>query len=131
MAFPGETDEDFAATFDMLTILPITYAHPFTYSTRPGSQAQAFSDQVPGEIKKRRTRSLKRLSRDKSAEARQRSIGGIEKILIEQGPIEQRYLGWTGNYLKASVSDLPSLPLGLIDVEILGVSRETLLAKPI
>ena len=137
--FPGETDEDFAATFDMLTTLPITYVHPFTYSTRPGSQAQTFSDQVPGEIKKRRTRSLKRLSQDKLAKARQQSIGCVEKILIEQGPIEGRYLGWTGNYLRVSVSDLPSvplggsspLPLGLIDVEILGASADTLLAKPI
>ena len=41
--FPGESDADFRRTFDLLEELPITYLHPFTYSVRPGSAAEAYA----------------------------------------------------------------------------------------
>ena len=81
--FPGETDDDFQQTFDWLERWPVTYLHPFTYSIRPGSTAEAFADQVPGDIKKRRTRALKRLSRDKSALFRQAHVGRVVDVLME------------------------------------------------
>ena len=37
--FPGETDEDFAATFDFIERLPFTYLHVFSFSARPGTEA--------------------------------------------------------------------------------------------
>ena len=63
--FPGETDEHFQATFDLLLELPVTYLHPFSYSVRPGSVAEGLGDKVTSEQKKRRVRALKRLSEDK------------------------------------------------------------------
>ncbi|MCH9674591.1 MAG: tRNA (N(6)-L-threonylcarbamoyladenosine(37)-C(2))-methylthiotransferase MtaB [Gammaproteobacteria bacterium] len=127
--FPGETDDDFQATFDALTTLPITYLHPFTYSVRPGSEAEAFGDQVAGDIKKRRTRSLKRLSRDKSQRARESMVGRTEKILIEQGPIDGRYFGWTENYLKVAVRGLNTMPDRLIDVSLTAAEGDVLLGE--
>ncbi|MEM7255120.1 MAG: tRNA (N(6)-L-threonylcarbamoyladenosine(37)-C(2))-methylthiotransferase MtaB [Pseudomonadota bacterium] len=124
--FPGETDEDFQATFDMLTGLPITYVHPFTYSVRPGSEAASFGDQIDGDTKKRRTRSLKRLSRDKAAMARSQAQGQIHHALLEQGPKDGVCVGWTGNYLKVKVAGLNRLPSDIVRVRIDGDDNDVL-----
>ena len=109
--FPGESDEDFQQTFDILERLPISYLHPFTYSVRPGSTAEAFSDQVPGDVKKRRTRSLKRLSRDKSRAFGERLVGETVSVLLEHDKrAGEAATGWTDNYLKVVVSNPASEP---------------------
>ena len=103
--FSGEDDADFQRTFDLLEALPITYLHPFTYSVRPGSAAEAFGDQVPGDIKKRRMQSLKRLFRDKSRAFRERHIGKVMPVLVETSRARGGTLlsGWTDNYLKVNL----------------------------
>ena len=81
--FPGETDEDFLRTFEHVESLPITYVHAFTYSPRPGSEAERFTGEVPGEIRKRRTRALKRLSADKHRRFAERHVGRTVEVLVE------------------------------------------------
>jgi threonylcarbamoyladenosine tRNA methylthiotransferase MtaB len=105
--FPGETDTCFQETFERLSELPITYLHPFTYSTRPGSEAETFGDQVPGDVKKRRTRSLKRLMGDKHAAFRQRHVGRIMPVLLETGRRgdTSQVSGWTDNYLRVELGE--------------------------
>src|SRR5262249_39686134 len=46
--FPGETDQDHAATLAFVEALPFTYLHVFSYSKRPGTKAAALQNQVPG-----------------------------------------------------------------------------------
>ncbi len=103
--FPGETDGDFQATFDSLVALPVTYLHPFTYSVRPGSEAEAFGDQVPAEVKKRRVQSLKRLARDKNLAFRERHVGDTLKVLLEGAGAGdgERASGLSDNYLRVEV----------------------------
>lgn len=98
--FPGETEADFQATFDRLVELPITYVHPFTYSARPGSEAEAFQDQVPPEVKKRRTQSLKRLTRDKNRAFRAQHLGQTLEVLFEGSTSAARTSGLSDNYLR-------------------------------
>jgi threonylcarbamoyladenosine tRNA methylthiotransferase MtaB len=105
--FPGETDTCFQETFERVSELPITYLHPFTYSTRPGSEAETFGDQVPGDVKKRRTRSLKRLMGDKHAAFGQRHVGRIMPVLLETGRRgdTSQVSGWTDNYLRVELGE--------------------------
>lgn len=105
--FPGESDENFQETFDCLAQLPITYLHPFTYSVRPGSEAESFGDHVPGEVKKRRTRALKRLMRDKQQAFRVRHVGKTLPVLIETSRRGERLhlAGWTDNYLRIELGE--------------------------
>jgi len=128
--FPGESDDDFMETFALLHELPISYIHPFTYSVRPGSEAEAFGDQVSGEVKKRRTRSLKRLSADKGREFRNRHLGKVMEVLVEdgRGGAVARRSGWTDNYLRVELpADAP--PKGLIEVRITGLSADGLVGE--
>ena len=118
--FPGETDIEFNKTFDCLAQLPISYLHPFTYSPRPGSRAEVLGDQISGDIKKRRTRSLKRLSRDKSAAFRLRHLGIEMSVLVERD--ERSGLcksGLTDNYIRVELTGEQNrrglLPVRLID----------------
>ncbi len=103
--FPGETEAHFQQTFDQLVELPITYLHPFSYSVRPGSAAEAFGDQVPGEVKKRRTQSLKRLTRDKNRRFREQHLGETVEVLVESARRggQGRASGLTDNYMRVEL----------------------------
>jgi threonylcarbamoyladenosine tRNA methylthiotransferase MtaB len=103
--FPGETDRDFQRSFDRLVELPITYIHPFTYSVRPGSEAEAFGDQIPGDVRKRRTRALKRLSRDKNLAFRRTFVGDTMPIFVEEMRVggAPHLGGLTDNYVRVDL----------------------------
>ena len=126
--FPGETDEDFLRTFEHVEKLPITYVHAFTYSPRPGSEAERYTDQVPPEIRKRRTRALKRLSAEKHRRFAERHVGRVVEILLE--PARRagtaRIGGWTDNYLRVDLGEGECDPR-METVEISGVDEHLLI----
>jgi len=128
--FPGETDDDFQQTFDWLERWPVTYLHPFTYSVRPGSTAESFGDQIPGDVKKRRTRALKRLSRDKSAAFRQAHVGRDVAVLMEASERAGQPLvsGLTDTYMRVELPDNPPLE-GMHMVHIYDVADEAMLGR--
>lgn len=86
--FPGETDEDFLATFELLEGTPISAIHAFSYSRRPGSPAEALGDPVPGTTKKRRVEALKRLSSEKSRQFRESLVGREVQVLLERSTVD-------------------------------------------
>ena len=50
VGFPGETEEDFAETLDVVERARFDSAYTFQYSPRPGTRAASFDDQVPKEV---------------------------------------------------------------------------------
>ena len=64
-AFPGETPAEFQETCDLCSSLPLTYAHVFPYSKRPGTAAAAMSGQLPSAVKKERALVLRTLIQEK------------------------------------------------------------------
>ena len=128
--FPGETDEDFLRTFEYVERLPITYVHAFTYSPRPGSEAEHYTAQVPGDVGKRRTRALKRLSGEKHRRFAERHIGQVVDVLLESTRRggAARIGGWTDNYLRVDLGEgqadarlEPVVITGLDDNALIGV----------
>jgi threonylcarbamoyladenosine tRNA methylthiotransferase MtaB len=103
--FPGETDEDFQRTFDQLAETPLTYAHAFTYSRRPGSAAAEYGGEIPGDVSRRRTSALRKLSHDKNRAFRERLVGGVERVVLEgkRHPERARLFGLTGNFVKVDL----------------------------
>jgi len=79
--FPGETDDDHAATRRFIAERPFTYLHVFSYSSRPGTKAASLAAHVPGEVIKRRARELRALADEKAAEFRQSQIGRTLRVL--------------------------------------------------
>lgn len=126
--FPGENDEHFQATFDLLVRLPVTYLHAFTYSVRPGSVAEHFGDQVPGDQKKRRVRALKRLSEDKSQSFKGAHLGRTLPVLVERSA-EQGALGtgWTDNYIRVRFEG--EVPSGIAEMRFTAMLPDGLLGQ--
>jgi threonylcarbamoyladenosine tRNA methylthiotransferase MtaB len=104
--FPGETEEEHAATVNFIDSLPFTYLHVFSFSKRPGTQAAGLSNEVPGAVIKRRARELRALGEKKAAAFRRSQIGRTLRVLTLR-PGEALDSSTTpalsGNYLKVRV----------------------------
>jgi threonylcarbamoyladenosine tRNA methylthiotransferase MtaB len=79
--FPGESADDHAATLAFVESLPLTYLHVFSFSKRPGTQADALANEVPAGVVKNRARELRALGQKKSAAFRHEQIGTHLRVL--------------------------------------------------
>lgn len=83
VGFPGETDEEFEDTLDVVRKVNFEQVYMFIYSRRVGTPGDRMENQVPEEIKHRRFDKLKTLVESQIAENNQKYIGTIQKVLIE------------------------------------------------
>ena len=83
VGFPGETEEDFEDTLDVVRKVNFEQAYMFIYSKREGTVAAKREDQIPEEIKHKRFDRLKELYESRVDENNEKYIGKIEKTLIE------------------------------------------------
>ncbi len=85
VGFPGETEEDFGETLEVVEEVRYDGAFTFVYSPRAGTEAAAMADQVPEEVKRERIERLidvvQRIARERNGER----VGGVEEVLVE-GP---------------------------------------------
>jgi len=103
VGFPGETEQNFNETFELLNNLPISYLHIFPYSDRKGTPATAIKKKVPSEWIKSREHQLTELSNKKHKSFYQKFVGQTRKVLFE-GNFEKKIIsGFTDNYLKVSI----------------------------
>jgi threonylcarbamoyladenosine tRNA methylthiotransferase MtaB len=79
--FPGESEQEHAATVRFIEEHSFTYLHVFSYSLRPGTRAASLSGHIPGAIIKRRARELRALGESKSDEFRRLQIGRTLRVL--------------------------------------------------
>jgi MiaB-like tRNA modifying enzyme len=85
VGFPGETEAQFAATLDFCRGLPLTYAHVFPYSPRPGTKAASMPDQVPDPLKRERAARLRGLAGERKRRFLQRLCGlPVLRVLVEE-----------------------------------------------
>jgi threonylcarbamoyladenosine tRNA methylthiotransferase MtaB len=104
VGFPGERDEDHAATLAWLERSPLTHLHVFPYSDRPGTAATAFANKVHGKLIRERAEAIRRVGRQLSQSFRDRMSGNVRSgLTLEDGTVVI-----TDNYLKVRVA--PGLP---------------------
>lgn len=85
VGFPGEEEDDFADTLDMVEKVRFDAAFTFMYSPRRGTRAAEFTDQIPLEVKKARLSQLNLIQYRIAREINQALEGKIEEVLVE-GP---------------------------------------------
>ncbi len=125
--FPGETPEDFKQTMELVQNLPLSYAHIFSYSPRPGTPAAGFADQVPEYEKKLRTRELKSLVHTKREEFLRR-LAREEKLDIV---METGTKGMSEYYVECQLEKGSLLkPKQMISVKPLRIEQEKLIVCP-
>ena len=83
VGFPGETDEEFEDTLDVVRKVKFEQVYMFIYSRRVGTPGDKMENQVPDEIKHKRFNRLKELVESQIEENNQKYLGTIQKVLVE------------------------------------------------
>jgi tRNA-2-methylthio-N6-dimethylallyladenosine synthase len=85
VGFPGETEDDFLQTIELVEEVRFDGAFTFVYSPRSGTEAAVMPDQVPEDVKHERIERLVHAVQHVAAERNELRLGGIEEVLVE-GP---------------------------------------------
>jgi tRNA-2-methylthio-N6-dimethylallyladenosine synthase len=83
VGFPGETEEDFASTLQLVSEVRYDSAFTFIYSPRHGTEAAALPEQVPEEVKHERLEQLVEVVQRIAGERNAERIGRVEEVLVE------------------------------------------------
>jgi len=83
VGFPGETDEDFAQTLDLVEKVRFDSAFMFVYNTRPGTPAARMPGQVEEEVKRERIKTLIEIQNGITKAINRREEGKIQRILVD------------------------------------------------
>ena len=124
--FPGETEEEFAATLDFMRSCGFAEMHIFPYSIRPGTPA-AEMEQVPGAVKDARAARAAAVAEEMHQAYLEDCVGQIYDVLYEQ-PADGLYQGHAPNYM------LTAVPAGglhnrILPTRITGVENGVLLGE--
>ncbi len=82
VGFPGETDEDFAATMKLIEDIGFDNSFSFIYSARPGTPAASMVDELPEEVKKQRLQILQTRIQQQTRQISLDMIGSTQTILV-------------------------------------------------
>jgi tRNA-2-methylthio-N6-dimethylallyladenosine synthase len=83
VGFPGETEDDFRETVEVVEEVGFDAAFTFVYSPRAGTEAAAREDQIPEEIKRDRIERLIDVVQRVAAARNAGRVGGVEEVLVE------------------------------------------------
>jgi threonylcarbamoyladenosine tRNA methylthiotransferase MtaB len=81
--FPGESEDEFAATVQLIRDLPFSDLHVFPYSSRTGTKAAGMTGQVPGSIIKKRAELLRGIAAGKKAAFLESQTGKELQVLVQ------------------------------------------------
>ena len=101
VGFPGETEEDFRDSLDIVNRVKFGKVHTFKYSKRKGTLAEKMPNQVDGNIKNERSLRLIEAGEKASNEFMESLIGTNRKVLFEEKVRGKNEItGYTDNYIK-------------------------------
>ena len=133
VGFPGETDEDFNKTLEVMEKIKFNFAYMFKYSSRPGTKAAEFTDQVSEQIKQIRLEKLITFQKNITLENYKNSIGTIQDIVIEKRSKKsnKHFVGRTEGNIWAVIKDNGENIKDIVTVEITDAKGVTLFAEKI
>lgn len=99
--FPGETDEEWAATREFVREMEFSRVHVFPYSQRPGTPATSMPGQVSPEARHARTLEMMEISARMEAACAIKHLGTARPVLWESRSEDGTWHGLTDNYLRA------------------------------
>ena len=128
VGFPGETDEEFAKTYEFLKEIDFYRLHVFKYSPRRGTVAEKMPNQIDGNKKEERSNKLIELSNSMENKHNQSYIGKTVKVLFEEFE-DGFFKGHTTNYMMVKVAwseeQLGKFVNKILDVKIKENNDET------
>jgi threonylcarbamoyladenosine tRNA methylthiotransferase MtaB len=126
IGFPGETDQAFENTYDLIQSLPVAYLHVFPFSAREGTPAFSFKDQVPVPVIKNHCAWMRRLGAKKRREFYARHVGKAVTVLVEEtrDRITDRLKGFSDNYIPVHFDGPDDLANTFQKIEIQRISSD-------
>jgi len=130
VGFPGESEAEFEATRKFLEEVCFYEMHIFQYSKRQGTAAAGFKDQVPDDVKKKRSEILSELEKRQSKKFREYYIGRETEVLFEEsreisGMTCQ--IGHTAEYVRAAKKTAETLSGKILPGRLTGFLEDDLL----
>ncbi|MGB5831140.1 MAG: tRNA (N(6)-L-threonylcarbamoyladenosine(37)-C(2))-methylthiotransferase MtaB [Thiohalocapsa sp.] len=108
VGFPGETDDEWRQTLELVERVGFGHLHIFAYSPRTGTRAATMPDQVPNAVKRERARELQALGKVLKRDRLQRAVGRTHSVLVEGIRSDETgsfHAGYTPNYLPVRLRD--------------------------
>ena len=129
VGFPGESEEDFNNTYNLLHDLPVSYFHVFPFSERENTVAANMDNSIPLEIRYARAKILRRLSKIKFQNIQEKNIGVTRSVLFEMS--DEDYLsGLTDNYIRVKVPNNDIINENSIhDINLLEIKGDQLIGE--
>ena len=120
VGFPGETDDDFAATMELIADIGFDQSFSFIYSARPGTPAAGFADDTPMAVKKERLQILQTRISQQAMEISRAMVGTTQTVLVEKPSKKdvRQMSGRTENMRWVNFDADPSCIGELVDVVI-------------
>lgn len=134
IGFPGETDDAFNNSYELIKSLPITYLHVFPFSPRPGTPAEKFKDQIDHHTIKIRRNKMMKLGHDKKTDFYNKMIEKTIEVLIEdKRDIATGYLtGVSSNYVRVLIDGDDDLKNKLVICRIRHIlSPNSVMGEPV
>lgn len=133
VGFPGETDAEFQETKEFVGKVGFSAIHVFKYSKRKGTKAADMTDQVPDQIKAKRSDELISLGEKLKNSFMESFIGDKKNVLFEEHELIdglKYYTGHTREYLKIGVISDVDIANKILEVKVVKkLNREILLAE--
>jgi tRNA-2-methylthio-N6-dimethylallyladenosine synthase len=126
VGFPGETEEDFEATLQIVDEVRYASAYTFKYSPRPGTPAATMEDQIPRDIMEDRLERLNDRINSHRLEFNQSMVGNDTQILIERpGKLRGQMIG-RSPWLQSVHVDTDAKPGDILGVSVVAASSNSL-----
>jgi threonylcarbamoyladenosine tRNA methylthiotransferase MtaB len=117
VGFPGESDDEFAESYDFAKQMRFARIHVFPYSPRPGTKAAAMPDHVGDKAKRERSRKMLALGRACVRDFRKRFVGQTVTVLWEKQS-DGVWSGLTDNYIRVSTKSDKDLTNQLMPIKL-------------
>ena len=99
VGFPGETEEDFEKTKEMVERIGFGHVHTFKYSIRKGTRAERLPDHVPEKVKTRRSEIIRTAAEQSRKKFRSGFVGKTQRVLVETITSEGYARGYGEHYV--------------------------------
>lgn len=126
VGFPGESEEDFQSTYNLIKSMGLAGGHVFTYSAMKGTAAERFPSQVLNSIRKERNHITRQLLHECYTAFMQNAINKKFAVLWERTEKKQEYFelsGLTDNYMRVNARSDKELHNKISLVHITGINE--------
>ena len=130
IGFPGETEEDFSRTMALINDISFDKSFSFIYSSRPGTPASSYPDDVEMTVKKERLALVQKTIDESTESISKAMIGSVQKILVEnKAKKDNNLFGRTENMRNMHFQGDVSLIGQIVNVKITDARGNSLMGE--